>query len=102
MVEKISLAAAVTALQENFGSRLEATREEGHRLMVDALQSQFNISRHEADNLVRDLEQARTIRYRPGTAPTGIPGSTPTARGGAEQVLVPMDLGSYWQLGSAD
>ena len=102
MAATISLAEAVAALQDLYGPQLDATREEGHEMMVDALRKRFGIAKRDARKLVEELEQARTIRYRPGTRPSAVPGGSPTARGGAEVPFVPVDRGSHWQLAPLD
>jgi hypothetical protein len=63
MAETISLTEAAAALDEQFGTRLDADYEEGRRLMTGALGNKFGISQRAARNLVDTLEQARTIRY---------------------------------------
>ena len=96
MAATISLAEAAAALHDLFDVRLEAGKDEGRRLMADALQKQLRISGREARKLVEELEQARTIRYRPGTQ------STPVSVGG-QLPLSPISVtGSYWQIAPAD
>jgi hypothetical protein len=113
MAATISLVEAVGALQDNFGSRLEAGYDEGQDLMTDALRKRFSISRRAARKLVDELEHARTIRYRPGTRSTAsgtlggsaagmAPGVSTPGMAGVDQNLIPMYAGSYWQLGPAD
>ena len=102
MAATISPAEAVAALQDLYGQQLEATRDEGREIMADALRKRFGIARRAARKLVEELEQARTIRYRPGTRPSAVPGGSPTARGGAEMPFVAMDHGSHWQLAPSD
>jgi hypothetical protein len=76
MTAAISLADAAAALDDYFGTRLDADHEEGRRLMADALSDQFGISQRAARKLVDALEQARTIRYvrdrRSQDADTGV------------------------------
>src|SRR5437868_3271012 len=99
MAQTISPVAAATALQDYFGSRLEENHADGQRRMVEVLRKQCGISARDARKLVEELEQARTIRYRPGSQPTPIPGASPT---GSTNVQLPLatisDEGSYWQL----
>jgi hypothetical protein len=113
MAATIGLVEAAAALRDHFGSRLDAGREEGHDLIVDALRKQFSISGRAARNLVKDLEQARTIRWRPGTRSTmdGTPGGSAAGMGsgvsspgmtGIGQHLIQMYEGSYWQLAPSD
>src|SRR4051812_24340848 len=73
MAATISLAEAAAALHDLFDVRLEASKDEGRRVMADALQKQFRIPGREARKLVEELEQARTIRYRPGHQTSGRP-----------------------------
>jgi hypothetical protein len=102
MAVTVSPAEAVAALQDIYGPQLDATREEGHEMMIDALRKRFSIAKRDARELVEELEQARTIRYRPGTRSTGVPGGSPTARSGAEMPILPIGQGSHWQLGSSN
>jgi hypothetical protein len=99
MATTISSVAAAAALQDYFGSRLEANHADGQQRMIDVLRKQFGISVRDARKLVEDLEQARTIRFRPGSQPTPIPGVSPT---GSTSVQLPLatisNEGSYWQL----
>ena len=76
MAARVDLAEAAAALDDQFGTRLDADQDEGRRLMADALCDRFGISQREARKLVDALEQARTIRYvtdrRPKEAATGV------------------------------
>ena len=63
MAATIGLPEAAAALDDHFGTRLDADHEEGRRLMADALADQFGISQRAARKLVDALEQARTVRY---------------------------------------
>ena len=63
MAATIGLPEAAAALDDHFGTRLDADHEEGRRLMADALADQFGISHRAARKLVDALEQARTVRY---------------------------------------
>ncbi len=101
MADTVQLRDAVTALQEQFGARLETTYDEGRRLMADALRDRFGISGREATALVDALVNARTIRYRPGTLPAEAPmGSIGSWNNDAEGLHTPVRAGDYWQLGS--
>ena len=63
MAATIGLPEAAAALDNHFGTRLDAGHEEGRGLMTDALCDQFGISQGAASKLVDALERARTIRY---------------------------------------
>jgi hypothetical protein len=98
----MSLAEAAAALHDHFGARLEASHDEGRHLMIDTLKQQFGIGGRDARKLVDELEQARTIQYRPGASPTPMHGSNPMTTTGSDQLLAPMDRGSYWQIAPRD
>lgn len=98
----IELQAAATALHEHYGTRLEAGRDEGERLMVDALQDELGISKKDAEDAVKALIAAHTVRWVErgvGTVPMAV---TPFAETlGAEvpggEPEIPVEEG-YWQL----
>ena len=96
MAATISLADAASALHDLFDVRLDANKDEGRRLMADALQKQFHISGREARKLVEDLEHARTIRFRPGHQTSGSPN---VSTSGYAPVAI---AGGYWQIALAD
>jgi hypothetical protein len=104
MAATVSLGEAAAALHDHFGARLEADRNEGRRLMADALQKQFSISGREAKKLVEELEQARTIRHLSDSSPHATPsglapgGMTPSSVG----VGLSLDYASYWQIAPGD
>ena len=96
MAATISLAQAAAALHDLFDVRLDASKEEGRRLLADALQKQFHIPGREARKLVEELEQARTIRYRPGHQTSGSPNVSASG-------YAPVSIaGGYWQIAPAD
>ena len=96
MAATISLTEAAAALHDLFDVRLEASKDEGRRLMADALQKQFRISGREARKLVEELELARTIRYRPGHQTSGSPNVSASG-------YAPVSIaGGYWQIAAAD
>ena len=85
---------AANALADYFGAHLEAGRDEGRRLMADALHEQLGISTREARRLIDALEHAGTIQWvvrHVGAAP--LAGGVGVAIG----VAVPEGEG-YWQL----
>ena len=85
---------AANALADYFGAHLEAGRDEGRRLMADALHEQLGISTREARRLIDALEHAGTIRWivrHVGAAPSA------GGLGVAPRVGVPESEG-YWQL----
>lgn len=86
MDHPIGLTEACRALEEHFGSRLEANRNEGIRLMADALRDRFNIPIAEARQIVRALEVAHSIRWIESQ------GATVPVR--PEDVI---STGGYWQ-----
>jgi hypothetical protein len=93
MAATISLTEAATTLHNLFDVRLDASKDEGLRLMANALQKELHISGREARKLVEDLERARTIRYRPGHQTSGTPNTSAT----------PISVaGGYWQIAPAD
>src|SRR5437660_9299583 len=63
MAATVGLPEAAAALDDHFGTRLDADQDEGRRLMAEALCDRFGISQRAARKLVDRLEQARTIRY---------------------------------------
>ncbi len=81
----IALTEAAAVLAEQFGSRLEAGRDEGRRLMATALHERLGISTREATRLIDALEHAGTIRWIEPRINTVRP------------VVPPGDIG-YWQL----
>lgn len=91
---EIGTAEAASALTNQFGAQLEAGHDEGRNLMADALHKQFGISIRAAQQLVDDLEQARTIRWI-----THHPGGAPADRtiGRVPGVGI-LDGEGYWQL----
>jgi len=94
---------AATVLADHFGARLEAGRDEGRRLMRDALHQHFGISKPDARRLVDALEHAGTIRWvmhRADTAPgAGALGSAPGAGAfGSIPVVGAVQTEGYWQL----
>ncbi|HKG28129.1 MAG TPA: hypothetical protein VKB01_03270 [Thermomicrobiales bacterium] len=55
---------AATALQDQFGARLDADHDYGCRIMADALRDRFGISAHDAQKLVEALDYApQNIRF---------------------------------------
>jgi hypothetical protein len=112
MAGTISLVEAA-ALRDQFGTRLEADRDEGCDLMTDALRKRFGISRRAARKLIDELDHARTIHYRPGTrtSMSATPGGSTSGifQGvagpemvGVDQHLIPMYAGNYWQIAPSD
>ena len=87
MDHPIGLTEACGALEEYFGSRLEASRDEGLHLMADALRERFGISIAAARQTLRALEAAKSIRWIES------PGATVPVR--PEDVV---STGGYWQL----
>ena len=63
MAETITLEKAADALGRHFGERLVAGRDEGRRLLAEALQEELGVSMRQAKQLVRDLENARSIPW---------------------------------------
>ena len=63
MEQEITLQQAVQALRKQNGERLEAGQEDGRNLMAAALEQQLNISRERAKGIVRDLEDAHSVRW---------------------------------------
>jgi HD superfamily phosphodiesterase len=93
MAATISLAEAAAALHDMFDVRLDASKDEGHRILANALQKHFSISGREARKLVEELEQARTIRYRPAHQTGGSPNVSASS-------YTPVAMaGGYWQIG---
>ena len=86
MAITMSLVEAESALQDQFGPRLDANRDDGRRIMADALRDRFGLSSRDARKLVEDLEHAWTIRYHSGSIGVG-----PS-----------MNYDAYWQLGAAE
>lgn len=87
MDHPIGLTEACGALEEYFGSRLEARRDEGLTLMADALRDRFGISNPQARQILRALEVAHSIRWIESEGAT-VPVRT-------EDVV---STGGYWQL----
>ena len=63
---QIGLSEAIAALRGHYGPRLQAGKEEGRDLMVQALEEDAGISANEARKLVDALEQAGSIFYTGG------------------------------------
>ena len=87
MDHPIGLTEACGALEEYFGSRLEASRDEGLRLMADVLRDRFSIPIAEARQTLRALEAAHSIHWIESH------GATVPVR--PEDVV---STGGYWQL----
>ncbi len=101
MAATVGLAEAATALEDHFGTRLDADHEEGRRLMADALCDQFGISQRAARKLVDALEQARTIRYVTDRPPKDV--DTGVAYSGGGGVVFggfgpAVESGGHWQI----
>ncbi|MFN8471165.1 MAG: hypothetical protein U0822_03000 [Anaerolineae bacterium] len=99
MPSTIGLTEAADALKEQFGARLESGHDEGVRLMSNALRERLGVSRHEADKLVRDLEDGQAIRWTAEReAPTpGIDSGTGETVGWELPIPAPVESGD-WQL----
>ena len=63
MADTVGIAEAAAALEDHFGNRLEVERDEGRRLMAEALQARFGIARPAARKLVEALEAAHSVRW---------------------------------------
>lgn len=90
----ISTTEAASALADHFGAQLASDRDEGRRLMEDALRRRFGIASRDARQLVEVLEHAGTIRWveqRTDAEPhVSALGSTP--------VVGAIHPEGYWQL----
>jgi hypothetical protein len=84
-MENIQLTEMAGVLADHFGSQLEASRDEGRRLMAAALHERFSMPTSEATRLIDALEHAGTIRW--------IEARTNQVR----TVMTPGQTG-YWQL----
>lgn len=107
MAESVGLTQVAAALKDHFGPRLVAGREEGRRMMVEALAERLGLPEGEAGQRVEALEQAHTIRWIQRRGPTIPHVSTPFAEAiGPESQAGPgspaeADLiaeEGYWQL----
>ena len=63
MSEQISLGQAMRALHSEFGDAFPAGLEQGKEMMALALQDRLNLERTQADELVNDLIEARSVRW---------------------------------------
>ena len=105
MSDKSSLQQAAQTLLVQFGARLPSGHEEGRKQMREALQERLGISGHDAQKLVDDLVEARTIRWVNGRTPnrTNVDGPPIVAGATAQQTEyvfgAVFDEGGYWQLG---
>jgi hypothetical protein len=81
----LQLTEIAKALVDHFGPQLAAERDEGRRLMADALHERLGIPKRESTRLIEALEHAGTIRW--------IEPRINTVRA----VVPPGDIG-YWQL----
>ncbi len=66
MAQTVSLEQARDALRRHFGRDLRTTIEAGRAQLADALMQDFGLAEPEARRLVRELEDAHTIRWVQG------------------------------------
>ena len=109
MEKQVSLQEAAAVLREQFGERLAAGQGEGRDMMKDVLKHKFNISDHDASELVRSLEAAHSIRwFEPRGGPSAIAPAAPIGPSGGGVVvgdapgnILPVGAEGaegYWQL----
>jgi hypothetical protein len=87
MDAQITLEQAVAELRNVYGEKWESGYEDGKDGMTETLVERFKISKHEAAQLVQDLERARTIRWQGGADALPAPESQP--------MTIPL-VGGYW------
>lgn len=99
MTSTIGLTEAAAALKDHFGPRLETGHDEGLRLMAEVLQERLSVSRRQANGLVRDLEQGRSVRWvaERETPTPGVGSGTGLTVGWELPIPAPTEEG-YWQL----
>ncbi len=67
MANKVEPQQAIDALHEHFGTgSLTASRDAGRDMMADALQQRLGLSKGDARDMIRTLEEAHSLRWVPG------------------------------------
>ena len=102
----IQLTRAAQALRDHFGERVPGARDEGRRILAEALEIELGMSADEARRAVEALEKAHSIEF----VESGIRGSVAQANmpfgealgvenpaGAATSAEAPLDSG-YWRL----
>lgn len=75
MVNQVNIEQGYEALRRHYGGKpLEASHEDGPNLMSEAMMQELGISKQEADQVVRALVEAQTVRWVAGNADTGLHG----------------------------
>lgn len=92
----VELEDAMRVLRDHFGSRLDASRDEGQSLMADTLTEHLNIGKSEAGKMIDVLERAHTIEWISGGTVPDVTVSIP----GTGQGVPIADVYAYWRLGS--
>jgi hypothetical protein len=96
MAREIGLQEAAEALRRHYGGKgVEAGRDEGLDLMVNAMRQELGISRERAEQLVNELEKAHRIHW----VARGVAPATPESR---TQELVPGTVEHHTGQVSAD
>ncbi len=76
MAETINLTEARQVLKQEFGSRLRGTKEDGRRILAQALVDKFGMSSESALRIVRELEDTHAIQWIESGGNTVVPDST--------------------------
>jgi hypothetical protein len=85
-MDELTLGNAVRALQDELGESFKAGFEQGREMMAKALEKQLQLEREQAEGIIQDLIDARTIRFEGGTVnvPQEQTGVNPVGWGRAE------------------
>ncbi len=76
MAETINLTEARQVLKQEFGGRLKATKEDGRRILAQALMDKFGVSSEQALRIVRELEDTHALQWMESGGDTVVPDST--------------------------
>lgn len=102
MEREISLQDAVQALKEQYGERVDAGQDEGRDMMAETLQNALGVSAGRAKEIVRDLEEAHSIRWVAQTEQGEEAGPAVVVPGmfdhDTSRVVASVPVRGYWQL----